>query len=446
MTSTDTRARVNRKVARRLIPFLGLLYLVNYLDRTNLSIAGPNGMTEELGLTAAAFGLASGIFFAGYLLLEVPSNLALHRFGARRWLARIVVSWGLVASAMAFVPNEEWLYGLRVLLGMAEAGFAPGVLLYLTYWFSTRVRAQAIAGFLLAIPLSSVIGAPFMSWLVTASDGWLGLSGWRVIILVTGLPAIMLGVVCWFYLTDRPSDASWLTEDEKATLEASLAEDEPIVNGHKNLKDVLTNGRVWLLAFVLFCVLYGIYTLGFFLPTMITGFQEQFGVKYSPLQVGMLTAVPYGLAAISMYLTAKYADRSGHIARTASIAAVVGAVGIVLATTADSPYMVLAAVSVGTVGLLSALSTFYALPTRLFVGAAGAAAIAFINTAGNMGSFVGPYLTGWLKDLSGGSTQSALLVVGGLLVLAAVVLSVKFRRIDGSRTQHGTEQEEPSPV
>ena len=206
--ATDpTLEAASRRAAKRLIWFLGVLYFINYLDRTNISFAGPNGMNQDLGLSQTMFGLASGVFFIGYLLLEVPSNMALHRFGARRWIARIMVSWGIVATAMTWVPNEGWLYTLRFLLGIAEAGFFPGIILYLTYWFPQKDRTRIVALFMLAIPLSSAIGAPVSSWIISSGHGLFGLEGWRTMFLFEGIPAVIFGVICWFYLSDRPAGA-----------------------------------------------------------------------------------------------------------------------------------------------------------------------------------------------------------------------------------------------
>lgn len=214
-TKPEIETRVVKKVARRIIPFLGVAYFVNYLDRTNIGLAKLT-MSDELGLTETMFGLASGLFFIGYLLFEVPSNLALHKFGARRWIARIMVSWGIVAAAMAFVPTAGWLYGLRIVLGIAEAGFFPGVLLYMTMWFPRAYRVRLMGLFMLALPVSSALGAPLSSAIIQYWDGLFGLSGWRVMFLFEGLPAIVLGVITWFYLTDRPSQATWLDDDEKS--------------------------------------------------------------------------------------------------------------------------------------------------------------------------------------------------------------------------------------
>jgi len=295
-TDDAMRKQVMRKVAWRLSPFLGLLYFINYLDRTNISFAGPHGMNEALGFDKAAFGLASGLFFVGYLILEVPSNLALHKFGARRWIARIMVSWGIVASAMAFVPNAGTMYGLRVLLGIAEAGFFPGIILYLTFWFPKRERAKAVALFMLAVPLSSAIGAPLSAWLISAGHQVIfGLEGWRFMFLVEGVPAVIVGVVCWFYLTDRPRDAKWLNDDERAWLknEMDTEDAQTAKRYHYPLKRALLQPRIWALAFVYFGIVYGLYAVGFFLPTIIAGFKETYHTNFSIFQQGLIVAIPY---------------------------------------------------------------------------------------------------------------------------------------------------------
>ncbi|HJA39752.1 MAG TPA: MFS transporter, partial [Candidatus Brevibacterium intestinigallinarum] len=268
--------KVIGKVTKRLIPFIVAMYFVNYLDRTNIGIAGPGGMNEELALTATQFGFAAGVFFFGYLLLEVPSNLALNKFGARIWLARILISWGALASLMAFVPNATWLYIVRFLLGVAEAGFFPGIILYLTFWFPATFRARATALFLIAIPLSSVIGAPVSTWLVqVGNDLFANWSGWRFMLFVEGLPAIILGVMCIFYLTERPKDAKWLEPAERDWLQnrmdAEAAQTASTTTTH-SVRHSLTQPRVWALGLVYFGAVYGLYSLSFFLPTIIAGF------------------------------------------------------------------------------------------------------------------------------------------------------------------------------
>ncbi|PKW16637.1 MFS transporter [Saccharopolyspora spinosa] len=426
-SDTAVRDRLRKKVLWRLSPFLGLMYLVNYLDRTNLAFAGPAGMKTDLGLSAAAFGFASGIFFLGYLVLEVPSNLALHRFGARRWLARILVSWGVVASLIAFVPNAESLYVLRLLLGMAEAGFAPGVLLYLTYWFTKRDRARAMALFLVAIPLTSVVGAPIAGALIQYGAAILpGMSGWRFMILMTGLPAVILGVICWFYLTDRPEGATWLTGREKQLLVADLRAEEGDGEKSHRVRDALLQPRVWLLGLTYFGILYGLYATGFFLPTIIAGFKETYGVEYSTLEVGLLTAIPYGVAAVGMIFWARHSDVKGEVVRHFAIPATVGGIGIVAAMYAGSPFLAMAGVTIGATGILCSMPPFWGMPTRLLTGAAAAGGIALVNTLGNASGFVGPFLTGWLSDLTG-SQRSGMWIVLVLLFVSAAVSVLVFR-------------------
>lgn len=418
--------RVMRKVVRRLIPFLIALYFVNYLDRTNIGFAGPNGMNEELGLTATMFGLASGIFFVGYLLLEVPSNLALHRFGARRWLARIVVSWGILAASMAFVPNATWLYVVRFLLGVAEAGFFPGIILYLTYWFPKRERAKATALFLLAIPLSTVFGAPLSAFLIEVGNGTVaGMSGWRFMFLLEGVPAILLGVVCWFYLTDRPQDAQWLDDEERAWLVAEMGHEHGSTaqRYHYPLRRALLQPRIWALAFVYFGAVYGLYSLSFFLPTIIKGFSETFGVEYSVMDIGLITAIPFFFAAIGMLLWSRHGDRTRERVWHVALPLFLGGAVIPAALYLNSPFTAMVAVSITTTCICAALASFWPLPTTFLSGAAAAGGIALINSVGNASGFAAPYVTGWLSDLTG--TQNAgMWVIGAVMVLAGVTVLV----------------------
>lgn len=426
-TETDAdsvvRRRVMRKVAWRLSPFLGLLYFINYLDRTNIGFAAPHGMNDALGFTASTFGLASGLFFVGYLLLEVPSNLALHKFGARRWIARIMVSWGIVASIMAFAPNAGTMYLLRFLLGVAEAGFFPGIILYLTYWFPKRERARAVALFMLAIPLSSVIGAPISAWLIGAGHKVLfGLDGWRFMFLVEGVPAVLIGIACWFYLTDRPADAKWLGDDDRAWLQHEM-DTEAEQTGqryHYPLKKALTNPRTWLLAFVYFGVVYCTYAVGFFLPTIIAGFKETFDTDYSVFQQGLIVAIPYVFGCFAMYLWSRHSDRTRERVWHVAIPAIVGGIAIPVALYLQSPIATMVAVTICTMGFCAALPTFWTLPTAFLTGAAAAGGIALINSVGNLAGFVGPYVTGGLTDVTG-SEKAGLWVVGVVMVLAGLV-------------------------
>ena len=441
-TVPELERRTIRKVVLRLLPFLGLLYFINYLDRTNIGFAKLT-MSDDLGLTQTAFGLASGIFFIGYLLLEVPSNLALHRFGARRWIARIMITWGIIAAAMAFVPNEGVLYVLRFLLGVAEAGFFPGIILYLTYWFPKRERAKVVAWFMVAIPISSVLGAPISTAIMQTSQGLFGMAGWRVMFLFEGIPAIILAFITWFYLTDKPQDAKWLKDDERAWLAAEM-EAEAEGTGqrfHFPLRKALTNGRVIALAFVYFGIVYGLYALSFFLPTIISGFQEQFGVKYSLVQVGLITAIPYALGAVAMVLWARHGDRTRERSWHVAIPAFVGGLAIPIALYLQNPALVMVAVSICAIGVCCALPTFWTLPTAFLTGAAAAGGIALVNSIGNLAGFAAPYITGFLADLTG--TQNAGMWAVGAAMVGAGVLVLILRALPLKEGEDGAGPDQP---
>ncbi|OBK77153.1 MFS transporter [Mycobacterium sp. 1164985.4] len=422
--------RTLTKVTRRLIPFLVLLYIVNYLDRVNIAFAGPNGMNDELGMSAKMFGFASGIFFLGYLLLEVPSNIALHRFGGRRWLARIMVSWGIISAAIAFVPNAETLIVLRFLLGVAEAGFFPGIILYLTFWFPEKQRSRAVSLFMVAVPVSTAVGSTISSLIIDWGHGVFGLAGWRFMFLVEGLPAVILGVICWFYLNDRPGAADWLRSDEKRWLEGTLDHERVAAEsaGHWPLKKALTHPRILALAFIYFGITYGLYAVGFFLPTIVAGFQEEYGVHLDVIQRGLVTSIPYVVAAIVMVPWAWHSDRTGERVWHVAIPAIVGGIAIPAALYMTDVYLAMLAVTLCTCAVMCALPVFWSLPSAFLTGAAAAGGIALINSLGNLSGFGGPYITGWLTDLTGNS-RVALWVVGTLsLAAAALVVALGSRR------------------
>jgi len=411
-----------RKVAIRIMPFLCLLYFVNYLDRVNIGFAGPNGMNSELGLSATAFGFASGIFFIGYLILEVPSNLALHRFGARRWLARIMLTWGIVATIMAFANNPTTLVILRFLLGVAEAGFFPGIILYLTYWFPASQRAKAVALFMAAVPISSAVGSTVSGLLISGGDGVFGLSGWRFMFLVEGIPAILLAFVTWFFLTDRPEKAKWLNSDEREWLSQSLDAERKATEAEHNwpLRKALTHPRMLALAFVYGGIVYGLYALGFFLPTIIAGFEQQFGTDFTTAQSGLINAVPYVVGAVAMVIWARHGDRTGERKWHVAAPMLVGGAAIPVALYLGSPVATMIAVTVCAVGVCAALPTFWALPSTFLSGAAAAGGIALINSLGNVSGFAAPYITGWLKDLTG-SQRAGMWAVGACMIAGALV-------------------------
>ncbi|MCO1654544.1 MFS transporter [Pseudonocardia humida] len=408
-----------RRAGRRLVPLLILLYFVNYLDRVNIGFAGPNGMNEELGLSATLFGVAAGVFFVGYLLLEVPSNLLLHRFGARRWIARIMITWGVVATAMAFVPNATVLIVLRFLLGVAEAGFFPGIILYLTYWFPAAQRARMTAWFMTAIPVSTALGAVVSTLIIQHAAGWFGLSGWRVMFLLEGIPAILLAFVVWFLLTDRPAQARWMPQPERDALERALAaESEQVAEaGPKSVLGALRSPRVLALSWVYFGIVYGLYALGFFLPTIIKGFSEQYGTSFSTVQQGMINAIPYAVGLIAMIVwTRRATDPTIRVA----VPALVGGLAIPVALYLADPWLAMVAVTICACGVLAALPGFWSLPTAYLTGAAAAAGIGLVNSLGNLSGFAAPYVTGALSDATG-DNRLGLWVVGICMVSAAVV-------------------------
>ncbi len=441
---TTTRARpvqsaveksAIKKVAVRLVPFVALMFFINYLDRTAIGFAAPNGMNDSLALSAAQFGFASGVFFIGYILLEIPSNLALHRFGARKWLARIMVSWGIVALLFTFVGNFEQLVGLRFLLGVAEAGFFPGAILFLSLWVPAAHRSKILALFYLAQPLTTVIGAPFAGILIQQDGLVFGLEGWRFMFAGVAIPAIVIGIVAFFYLKDRPADAKWLTAEEKVWLTDALAfekKNTEAANGHARIRDAFKSGRVWMLAFIYFGFIYGLYALGFFLPTIIGGFQEQFGTEFDVFQKGLITAIPYIPAAIALHFWSRDASRRGLKTWHIAIPAFVGAASIPVALFMGSPVATIAVIAITAMAIFSALPNFWTLPTQFLTGAAAAAGIALINTVGNLAGFSAPYITGAVADLTKvGDTpnfQVPMFIVGGFMALSGVLMLVLSRR------------------
>ncbi|MFG2588867.1 MFS transporter [Streptomyces sp. NPDC048438] len=432
-----------KKVSVRLVPFVALMFFVNYLDRTAVSFAEPNGMGQDLALTAAQFGFASGVFFIGYIILEVPSNMALHKFGARRWLARIMVSWGVVALLFTWVQNSEQLYTLRFLLGVAEAGFFPGAILFLSQWVPSRHRTKVLGLFYLAQPLTTVIGAPLAGWFIN-QHGLFGLEGWRVMFLGVSIPAILLGVIAWFYLIDKPADAKWLTSEERDWLTDELAAenagktgaDEKTAHGKEALKAAFTNSRVWTLALIYFGFIYGLYALAFFLPTIINGFQEQFGTTFSVMDKALITAIPYLPAAIVLYFWSRHATKHG--VRTWHIAgpAVVGGISIPIALYMGSPAATVAVITVTACAIFAALPVFWSVPSQFLTGATAAAGIALINTAGNVAGFAAGYVTGWLKDFSG-AYYLPLFLVGAFMLMSAALMLWLANRSRGRGANQG---------
>jgi D-galactonate transporter len=407
------------KVTKRLIPLLFLCYFVAYLDRVNVSFAKLQ-MLDDLKLSDTIYGLGSGIFFIGYFLFEVPSNVILHRTGARVGIARIMIIWGLISSATALVTGSTTFYVLRFLLGAAEAGFFPGIILYLTYWYPAERRGSITALFMTAVAVSGVIGSPLSGWIMQNFADAYGWAGWQWLFLLEGLPSVLLGLCVLAYLDDDIVGATWLTASEKRVLVEAIARDA----GQKQADSIakaLLDLRVWLSGVIYFCFVAGLYGVGFWLPTIISGM----GVK-SPLNVGFLTAVPYATGAIGMVLVGKSADyhreRRWHVAIPAGL----GAVGLVLGVSLSSHTVpAMFALSLAAFGILTTLPLFWSLPTAFLAGTAAAAGLAFINSIGNLAGFISPFAVGWIKDLTqstdiGMYLIASLILLGGFLIIAFV--------------------------
>lgn len=418
--SAELETRVLRKITMRIVPFVMVLYFVAFIDRVNIGFAALT-MNKDLGFSPTVFGFGAGIFFLGYFLFEVPSNLVLDKVGARIWIARVMITWGLISGAMAFVQGPNSFYTLRFLLGAAEAGFFPGIILYLSYWFPARQRAAVTAIFMAAAPLSTVLGSP-VSGALLEMHGLLGLSGWQWMFIVEAVPALILGVVVLFYMTDRPEKAKWLSDDERNWLMTTMNAESAKKAGtaSHSVWRGLADLRVIALALVYFGTSAGLYTLGIWAPQII----KEFGL--SSLQVGFLNALPGIAAVIAMVLWARHSDRTGERTWHVVGACIIASIGLVLAGFAGTVVAVLLALSLVNVGISSAKPPLWSMPTMFLSGSAAAAGIATINSIGNLGGFVGPAMIGWIKDLTG-SFQGGLFFVAALLVLSAILTLVLAR-------------------
>ncbi len=399
------------RLTRRLLPFLFLLYIVAYLDRINVGFAALQ-MQQQLRFNDAVYGLGAGMFFAGYFLFQVPSNLVLRRLGARRWISVLMIAWGAISSAMILVKTPSSFYVLRFLLGLAEAGFFPGIILYLRGWFPSRARARTVARFMTAAPLSGVIGGP-LSGALLGLHGAGHLSGWQWMFLLEGLPAVVLGIVVYFYLTDCHQDAHWLSEEERAWLMNALT-DEQTSNSAvgTNFLAAFTSPAVWLLGLVYFGLNAVSYGVSLWLPNLIHSLS---GV--STLVIGIISAIPYIAAAVVMVLVGLHSDRTGERRWHLAVPAFTGAVALLLAAYSTSVVAMIASISLALVGVFSMVGPFWAMPSSLLAGTAAAAGIAFINSIGNLGGFFGPYIIGLVRT-STGNFKGGLLVVGGTLTVS----------------------------
>ncbi|HMN70765.1 MAG TPA: MFS transporter [Rhodoblastus sp.] len=416
----DLQARTMRRVSLRIVPFIMLLYFVAFIDRVNVGFASLT-MNKDLGLTASMFGFGAGVFFWGYFLFEVPSNIVLDKVGARLWIARVMITWGIVSAAMAFVQGATSFYILRFLLGAAEAGFFPGVILYLSYWFPARQRATATSLFMAAAPLSTVLGSPLSSALL-GMDGVLGFKGWQWLFLLEAIPAVLLGFVVLAYMTDRPEQAKWLADDERAWLSETMNAERAAkaTTASHSIWKGLADARVLALSLVYFGTSAGLYTLGVWAPQLI----KSFGM--SNMAVGFLNAVPPTVAVVAMYLWSWHSDKTNERTWHVVIACLAAAVGLAIAGMSSTVVSVVAALVLVNVGISAAKPPLWSMPTLFLSGPAAAAGIATINSIGNLGGFFGPAMIGWIKDRTG-SFAGGLWFVAGMLVLSAVLTLVLAR-------------------
>jgi D-galactonate transporter len=410
----DLQARTMRKVAVRLMPVLLLLYVIAYLDRVNVTFA-QDKLQSDLGFSGAVYGFGAGVFFLGYFIMEVPSNLALHKFGARRWMARIMVTWGILAACTMFVSSAWSFYLVRFLLGVAEAGFFPGMILYLSYWFPGRERARAVGFFMSAIAISYAIGAPISGGIMSAFGGVAGLTDWQWLFLLEAIPAVVAGFFVLFYLDDGPEHADWLDEDEKGWLADRLrGEEEARIERERfSIKDALKDRRVLAFAVLYFCMVVNVYGLSFWVGEIV----DKVG-GLSDVGKGFVTAIPYTVAIVGMVLIPRHSDRTGERKGHTAAGLALGAVAFALSTVV-SPVAAIACLAVGLFFLLGVHPVFWTMPAAFLSGAAAAAGIALINSIGNLGGFVGPYLVGLVKDATGSTN-------GGLLVLACILAAGSF--------------------
>jgi MFS family permease len=429
-------------VTRRLLPFLGACYLVAYLDRVNVSFAKLH-MLNDLGMSEAAYGFGAGVFFFGYFLFELPSNLALHRVGARVWIARIMVTWAIVSGAMAFtgplaqltgLGTDTVFYVLRFLLGVAEAGFFPGVLLYLNYWYPSHRQSRAVAWLLAAQPLAFVLGAPISGAIMQSFGGVAGLYDWQWLFLLEAAPAIVLAIAVLLYLDNGIDEAAWLAHDDRRLLKERLALEARTKHDH-SLRDLLALKALWLFAVIYLLIVTGVYGINFWLPSII----QQTGVG-SMLSIGWVTALSYFVAAVLAVLVARRAERRNEKRWHAAGAAALGGAALALsAAFADSTWLTVACITVASAGGLLSMSLFWSFPGSILVGAGVAAGLAAVNSVGNLGGFVGPYLLGGLTDWLGSST-AGIAVLGACMVVAGALIAATCKDygvLSAQSSQHG---------
>jgi len=411
----DEESAVYAKVMWRLLPFLFLCYVFAYLDRVNVGFAKLS-MMSDLGFSEAVYGLGAGVFFVGYLLFEVPSNIVMLKVGARLWITRIMVTWGIISACTLFVGTPTQFYVLRFLLGVAEAGFFPAVLLYLTYWFPSSRRGKVTALFMTGIPMSGVIGGPLSGFIMASMVGVGGLSNWQWLFLLEAIPTVLLGCIAFVFLDDRIGDAKWLDAREKALLEHNLAQEAQGKHLHK-LRDGLTNPRIWLLAMIYLFFTMGLYAISFWLPSIV----KDSGVV-DAWHIGLLTSIPYAAATVAMVMTGRSSDRHGERRWHLALAGFAGAAGLVWSVLyAGNTAIALVGLTLATMGIMTTISQFWTLPPAILGGAAAATGIAFANSVGSFSGLIAPSMLGYVKTLTD-STGNGLLVIAACLVIGGLLV------------------------
>jgi MFS family permease len=423
MTQVDEKALV-RKMAWRVLPFLLLTYLICLIDRLNVGFAALT-MNQDLGFTATVYGWGAGLFFFGYFLGEVPSNLIMSKIGARIWFARIMISWGIFAVAMGFIGGDVGFFVIRFLLGIAEAGFFPGVIYYLTLWFPAQYRGRIFGLFLIISPLNNTIAAPLAGFILNAFDGAMGYPGWRWLFIAEGIPAVVLAFVTLRVVIDRPDNAAWLTAEEKAHLRETLAREavSRTETRHLSLWQTLAHPKVLLFAVVYTALAIGIYGIALWMPQIIKGMGLQ-----NPLKIGLIMAVPYLIATICMVLWSRHSDRTGERVWHCAGPLALASAGLACSAYVSSPLLAMISLTFAAIGLYCSQPVFWAMPTGYLTGVAAAGGIAFINSIGNLGGFVGPFAVGWLKDHFGGF-QAGLIFLSLCLLIGSVVAVIVGRSV-----------------
>jgi D-galactonate transporter len=409
--------RVYAKVFWRIMPFLMLCYVIAYLDRVNVGFAKLQ-MSVDLGFSETVFGLGAGVFFLGYFLFEVPSNILMHKVGARVWIARIMITWGILSAAFMYVETPMQFYVLRFLLGLAEAGFYPGIILYLTYWYPSHRRAKVIAVFMSGIPVAGILGNPLSGWIMDAFHGTTGMHGWQWMFVIEAVPAVLIGLATLAYLDNGIAKAKWLSADEKKLLEDEIVADQKGKESVHSFADIVSDKRVWLMCLIYFCFVMGQYGLTLWMPTLV----KATGVTGN-LHIGLLSAIPFGCAIVAMNLIGRSADARRERRWHLIVPALMGAVGFVgAALFADNTAISIAALSLAAAGVLTCAPLFWSLPTSFLSGAAAAVGIAAINSVGNLAGFVSPYLIGYLKDLTHSGATGMYMLAIMLVIGSAAVL------------------------